>query len=74
VGNGRQLSLGNDPLEFTWVSGFDIPSDVRVTVSASPVTAGLGYAALTVNGAQRLYSIDLTNGRAVSRGAVATAL
>jgi hypothetical protein len=45
VVNGRQLSVGDDPLEFTWVSGFDIPSDVRVMASNSPAS-GLGYAAL----------------------------
>lgn len=74
VGNGRQLTVGDDPLEFTWVSGFDIPSEVRVTTSGSPVTTGLAYAALMVDGTQRLYSIDLTSGRATSLGPIATNL
>jgi hypothetical protein len=74
VGNGRQLSIDGNPLEFTWVSGFDIPSDVRVTASSSAVTSGTGFAALMVEGTMRLYAIDLTNGRATSLGAVATNL
>lgn len=74
VGNGRLLTVGGDPLEFTWVSGFDIPSDVRVTTSGSAVTSGSAIAALMVDGAQRLYSIDLTNGRATNLGAVGASL
>jgi hypothetical protein len=74
VGNGRMLTVGGDPLEFTWVSGFDIPSDVRVTTSGSPVTSGSAIAALMVEGTQRLYSIDLTNGRATNLGALGVGL
>ena len=48
-------------------SGFDIPSNVRVTTSGSPPT-GLGFAALTVGSTTRLYSIELSNGRAISLG------
>ena len=47
---GVQLSVGGDPLDFTWVSGFDIPSDVRVTASGTPVSSGTAYAALMVDG------------------------
>ena len=74
VGNGRMLTVGGDALEFTWVSGFDIPADVRVTTSGSPVSNGSAVAALMVDGTQRLYSIDLTNGRATNLGAVGAAL
>ncbi len=71
---GMQLSVGGDPLEFTWVSGFDIPSDVRVTTSGTPVATGSAFAVLMVEGVQRLYSIDLTNGRAVRLATLTTPL
>ena len=74
VGNGRMLTIGDDPLEFTWVGGFDIPSDVRVTTSGSPVATGSAIAALMVEGTQRLYSIDLASGRATDLGAVGARL
>jgi PKD repeat protein len=70
---GRALTVDGDPLEFTGVSGFDIPSQVRVTASGAPAT-GLAFAALMVDGGQRLYAIDLANGRATDLGAVGAAL
>jgi hypothetical protein len=71
---GRQLTVDGDPLEFTWVSGFDIPSDVRVMASGTPATAGSAFAVLMVEGAQRFYSIDLTNARATRLATLTTPL
>jgi PKD repeat protein len=71
---GMQLTVGDDPLEFTWVSGFDIPSDVRVTASGTPTAAGSAFAVLMVEGVQRLYSIDLTNARATRLATLTTPL
>lgn len=67
---GQQVSLnGTAALDFVEANGFDIPSNVKVTTSAAPAT-GLGFAALTVGTATRLYSIDLSNGRAADLGAI----
>ena len=71
---GLAITLGGAPLDFTAVSGFDIPSGVRVTTSGMPPTAGSAWAALTVSGAQRLYSIDLVTGVATDLGALAAPL
>lgn len=65
----QPITLNGNPLDFTEANGFDIPSSVRVTASSAPAT-GLGFAALTVGTATRLYSIDLSNGRAVDLGAL----
>jgi hypothetical protein len=66
-----QITLNGVPLDFTDISGFDIPSGVRVTTSGTPA-AGIGYAVLTVNNVAGLYSIDLTTGAATSLGPVGT--
>ena len=60
--------IGDVPLDFTEVSGFDIPSEVRTATSGAPVASGIAYAALTVAGEQRLYSIDLVSGAATDIG------
>ncbi|HEY5760188.1 MAG TPA: DUF4394 domain-containing protein, partial [Steroidobacter sp.] len=65
----QTITLNGATLDFTEASGFDIPASVRVTTSASPAT-GSGFAALTVGSATRLYSIDLSNGRATDLGAL----
>jgi hypothetical protein len=66
------ITLGGAALDFTTASGFDIPSNVRVTTSASAPPAGsTGFAALTVGGASRLYSINLLTGAATDLGALA---
>lgn len=66
------ITLGGAALDFTTASGFDIPSNVRVTASAAVPPAGsTGFAALTVGGASRLYSIDLVTGAATDLGALA---
>lgn len=64
---GQNITLTGSTLDFTEANGFDIPSTVRVTTSASPAT-GSGFAALTVGTTTRLYSIDLSNGRATDLG------
>jgi hypothetical protein len=66
---GQVVMLNGSPLDFVEASGFDIPSDVKVTTSATPAT-GLGFAALTVGTSTRLYSIDLSNGRARDLGPI----
>ncbi len=59
----QPITLNGNPLDFTEANGFDIPAKRAVTTSAAPAT-GSGFAALTVGTATRLYSIDLSNGRA----------
>jgi hypothetical protein len=65
----QPITLNGNALDFTEANGFDIPASVRVTTSAAPAT-GSGFAALTVGTATRLYSIDLSNGRATDLGAL----
>lgn len=65
----QPITLNGNPLDFTEANGFDIPASVRVTTSAASAT-GSGFAALTVGTATRLYSIDLSNGRATDLGAL----
>jgi hypothetical protein len=65
----QPITLNGATLDFTEANGFDIPASVRVTTSASPAT-GSGFAALTVGTTTRLYSIDLSNGRATDLGAL----
>jgi len=65
----QPITLNGNPLDFSEANGFDIPASVRVTTSSSPAT-GSGFAALTVGTTTRLYSIDLSNGRATDLGAL----
>lgn len=76
--NGTQtqpvpVTLDGAPLDFTEVSGFDIPSGVRVTASGTPA-AGRAFAVLTVSGAPGYYQIDLATGEATFLGSAPTAL
>ena len=64
---GQAITVSGNTLDFTEASGFDIPSNIRVTTSATPAT-GLAFAALTVGATTRLYSIELSTGRAISLG------
>lgn len=66
---GQTITVNGNTLDFVEANGFDIPSTVRVTTSAAPAT-GVGFAALTVGSMTRLYSIDLSNGRATDMGAL----
>lgn len=66
---GQTITVNGNTLDFAEANGFDIPSSVKVTASATPAT-GLGYAALTVGSTTRLYSIDLSNGRATNLGSL----
>jgi hypothetical protein len=63
----QAITLNGSPLDFSAANGFDIPSTVSVSTAGAPAT-GLGYAALTVGSSTRLYSIDLSNGRASDLG------
>jgi hypothetical protein len=74
VANGVPITIGGVPLDFSEVSGFDIPSEVRTTASGAPVTSGSAYAAITVAGMQRLYAVDLVTGVARYLGAPAASL
>jgi hypothetical protein len=65
------ITLNGVRLDFTSVSGFDIPSSVVVTASGS-VAAHFGLAALTVAGVTGLYAVNLTTGAAVDLGAIGT--
>jgi len=76
AGNQTQtkvVTLGGTPLDFTAISGFDIPSAVTVA-TANAVAAGHGWAVLTVSGTSGLYRIDLTTGVATFQGAVGAPL
>jgi len=64
---GQAITVSGNTLDFSDANGFDIPSNVRVTTSATPAT-GLAFAALTVGSTTRLYSIELSTGRAISLG------
>ncbi len=64
---GQTITLSGNTLDFSDANGFDIPSTVKVMTSAAPAT-GSGFAALTVGSSTRLYSIDLSNGRATDMG------
>ena len=66
---GLGITVGGTPLDFDTASGFDIPSNVRVTASGSTAT-GLGYAALTVAGTTSLYAINLATGSATNLGPI----
>jgi hypothetical protein len=74
VASGMAIKIGDVALDFSEVSGFDIPSDVRTTASGMPVQTGSAFAALTVGGAQRLFSIDLVTGQVTDIGAPAAIL
>ncbi len=71
--NVKPVTLNGAPLDFTAVSGFDIPGGVRVTTSGT-VASGFGLAVLTVSGTSNLYSIDLSTGEAELLGAAPVAL
>lgn len=68
---GVPITLDGEPLDFSEVSGFDIPGGVRAGTSNGPAT-GFGFAALSVNGITGIYSIDLATGVATSLGTVGT--
>jgi hypothetical protein len=67
------ITLDGARLDFTEVSGFDIPAGVRVTASGTPA-AGRAFAVLTVGGQPGYYQIDLATGAATFLGAAPTAL
>jgi hypothetical protein len=67
--NPLPVTVGGTPLDFTAANGFDIPAGVNAPASNAPVAAGSGFAALTVGGASKLYSIDLVTGNATLLGA-----
>ncbi|MEN3942659.1 DUF4394 domain-containing protein [Prosthecobacter sp. SYSU 5D2] len=67
---GIQLTLNGNPLDFASVSGFDIAPGVATAASNTAVTAGVGYAVLTVGGTGGLYQIDLTTAAVTLVGAL----
>ena len=71
---GIAIMIGDVALDFSEVSGFDIPFEVRTTTSNAPVQSGTAFAALTVAGEQRMYAIDLVTGQASDIGAPAVNL
>lgn len=68
------VRLNGTTLVFTSINGFDIPSDVRVSVNNAAVTSGSGFAVLTVAGTTGLYRIDLATGAATNLGAVSSGI
>lgn len=66
---GQLVTLNGNALDFVEANGFDIPANVKVTTSNMPAM-GSGFAAFTVGSGTRLYSIDLSNGRATDLGAL----
>ncbi|MFW9261271.1 DUF4394 domain-containing protein [Nostoc sp. CALU 546] len=72
--NGTQtvqlsVTLNGAALDFTEASGFDIPSNVRVTTS-NAAASGRGLAALSVGGVTNLYAIELGTGAATLLGPI----
>ena len=67
---GQAVTLDGNPLDFTSVSGFDIPAGVNAAASNNPVTTGSAFAVLTVGGTIGLYSIDLVTAQATFVGPV----
>jgi hypothetical protein len=65
---GQTVTLGGSTLDFTLVSGFDIPAGVNAPTSNAPVATGSALAVLNVGGVTGLYSIDLVNAQATFRG------
>jgi hypothetical protein len=59
--------VGNT-LDFTSAAAFDIPWTTATATTNMPVTAGVGYAALTVGTSTHLYRIDLVTGASVFLG------
>jgi hypothetical protein len=68
------LTMAGATVDFTTVSGFDIPAQVRTTASGMPVVAGSAFAALNVGGVTRLVLIDLVNGQVTDLGMIGAAL
>jgi hypothetical protein len=66
----QTVKLGGSTLDFTAVGGFDIPTGVNAAASGQAVTSGSGYAALSVGGITKLYSVDLVSGSATALGTV----
>lgn len=64
---GTPVTAGGLPLDFTALTGFDLPPEVRVTTSNVPAT-GSGVAALQSAGVSRLYTLDLATGAATLLG------
>lgn len=76
--NGTQtvqlsVTLNGAPLDFTEASGFDIPSNIRVTAS-NTAASGRGVAALSAGGITNLYTIELGTGAATLLGPIGTSL
>ena len=57
------ITVGGTAIDFSRVTGFDIPAGVRVATSGATAT-GFGYAALTVGTTTSLYRINLATGAA----------
>ena len=66
----QAVTLGGSSLNFTAVSGFDIPAGVNDDVSGTGVPNGSAFAVLNVLGVTGLYSINLVNAQATLVGNV----
>lgn len=69
VGAATGITANGAALDFT-AAAFDIPYSTKTTAFGTPVTAGIGYGALTVGGQTQLYSIDLVTGVATPFGTI----
>ncbi|QDU19646.1 DUF4394 domain-containing protein [Urbifossiella limnaea] len=56
--------------DVTEVNGFDIPAGINVGTSGTAVTSGAGFAALTVGGVSRLYTVNLVTGAGTLIGTI----
>ncbi|MFQ3581483.1 MAG: DUF4394 domain-containing protein [Chloracidobacterium sp.] len=61
---GLPVTVDASPLDFTRVGGFDVPDGVNTSSSGTPVTSGLAFAVLQVDGVNQLYAIALPSGAA----------
>lgn len=70
TGPAIPVTVGGAPLDFTGVSGFDIPRSVTTPAANQAVTSGFALAALVVGGATNLYRVDLVTGAATLVSAI----
>jgi len=70
VGTAIPVTLNGAALDFTAVSGFDIPPTVTTAAANTAPAAGSAYAALNVGGASNLYRINLLTGVATFVGSI----
>jgi hypothetical protein len=70
IGTATPITSNGNALDFSATAAFDIPWSTSTTANNTAVTAGVGYAVVTVGTATLLYRIDLVSGVATFIGNV----